>query len=241
MSEPVLAALPQSRCRVWLMATGDERVRLRCFCRHGGDRRMWCDGCPTLRFAGRIVRRGKAREMRALIGQLVDGLRLPIPTDPDALFAALIASVSEMRGREVLLIKEEFPHQTASGLFLDLPAYDLIVVDKRATPLHQLAIFFHEVWHMLKGDCGNHLVGKTVATRLLSTYTSLPELHETVRKVAARTEFNRREEADAERFGLLAVAQVRVWLEGEPDSTSTDRDRIAGRIGASLGHRRPQV
>lgn len=179
--------------------------------------------------------------MRNLIGQVADGLSLPIPTDPDRLFAALIATVSEMRGREVRLLKEEFPYQTASGLWLDLPDKDLIVVDKRATPLHQLVIFFHEVWHMLKGDCGHHLVGEAMATRMLSTRTDLPELPETVRKVAARTEFNRREEADAERFGLLAVTQFRVLLEGEPDNRATDSGQIADRIGASLGHRRPQV
>ncbi|KAA0942232.1 toxin-antitoxin system, toxin component [Streptomyces apricus] len=178
--------------------------------------------------------------MRNLIGQLVDGISLPVPTDPDLLFAALIARVSELRGREVRLVKEEFPQQTASGLWLDLPAYDLVVVDKRATPLHQLAIFFHEVWHMLKGDCGNHGVGKAVAARMLSTGAELPELQEPVRKVAARTEFDRREEADAERFGLLAVTRFRVWLEGEAADTAVDRGRLAGRIGASLGQRRPQ-
>ena len=196
-----------------------------------------------LKSAGRIVLTGKAREMRNLIGRLVEGLGLPVPTDPDRLFTALLAALSEMRGREVLLVKEEFPHQTASGLWLDLPDHDLIVVDKRATSLHQLAIFFHEVWHMLKGDCGNHPVGRTVAARMLSTRGDLPALQETVRRVAARTEFNRREEADAERFGLLAVTRFRVWIEGDPNdtATATDRGQIAGRIGASLGHRRPQV
>ncbi|MCX4238218.1 toxin-antitoxin system, toxin component [Streptomyces sp. NPDC020707] len=178
--------------------------------------------------------------MRKLIGQLVDGLTLPVPTEPDTLFAALVTTVSELRGREVRLVKEEFPHQTASGLWLDLPAYDLIVVDKRATPMHQLAIFFHEVWHMLRGDCGNHVVGKAVAARMATTGAELPELREPVRKVAARTEFDRREEADAERFGLLAVTRLRVWLEGEPDSAAMDRSKIAGRIGASLGQRRPR-
>ncbi|MFG2348699.1 toxin-antitoxin system, toxin component [Streptomyces phaeochromogenes] len=187
------------------------------------------------------MRTGKAKEMRNLIGQLADGLSLSVPTDSERLFAALIESVSEIRGREVHLIKEEFPHQTASGLWLDLPTHDLIVVDKRATPLHQLAIFFHEVWHMLKGDCGNHLVGTAVAARMLTTRADLPDLQETVRKVAARTEFDRSEEADAERFGLLAVTQFRVWLEGGPNGMAMDRDQIAGRIGASLGHRRPQV
>ncbi|MFF2848518.1 toxin-antitoxin system, toxin component [Streptomyces sp. NPDC058001] len=185
--------------------------------------------------------------MRHLIDRLDGGLGLPVRTEGDALFDALIADLSRIRGREVTLVKEEFPHRTASGLWLDLPGHDLIVVDRRATPLHQLAIFFHEVWHMVKGDCGGHAVGKAVAARMLSARADipglpdLPQLQEAVLKVAARTEFDSTEEADAERFGLLAVTRFRVRLEGGPEGVPTDRRRIAGRIGASLGHRRPRV
>ncbi|MFF3611406.1 toxin-antitoxin system, toxin component [Streptomyces sp. NPDC002580] len=179
--------------------------------------------------------------MRRLVGELVADVALPVPTEPAALFDALIRLVSAKTGRELVLLQEEFPHRTASGLWLDLPDRDIIVIDRRTTPLHQLAIFFHEVWHMLEGACGNHPLGQSVATRMLSTRPDLPRLEETVRRVAARTEFKHSEEAAAEMFGLLAVTQFRVWLEGEPGGAPADLDEVAGRIGASLGNRRRRV
>jgi hypothetical protein len=180
----------------------------------------------------------KAREMRRLIDQLVEQLALPVPTDPDSLFAALTAAAGTVRGREIVVLKEEFPHRTATGLWLDMPEYDMIVVDKRATPLHQLAIFCHELWHMFKGDCGHHVEGIAVAGRLLHDRADLVGV---VNRVAARTEFNERSEQDAETFALKAVTHFRVWLERDADSIAVDQNQIAGRIGASLGHRRSQV
>lgn len=70
--------------------------------------------------------------MRNLIDWLADGVSLPVPAAPDALFDALIAVVSDIRGREVVLLKEEFPHRTATGLWLDMPDHDIVLVDKRA-------------------------------------------------------------------------------------------------------------
>lgn len=59
--------------------------------------------------------------------------------------------------------------------------------------------------------------------------------------MAARTEFHERSEQEAETFALRAVTHLRIWLEGETGSPSTDRTQVAGRIGASLGHRGPKV
>ncbi|MFF3412232.1 toxin-antitoxin system, toxin component [Streptomyces sp. NPDC002742] len=184
------------------------------------------------------MRTGKAKEMRNLIGQLTDGLGLPVPTTPDTLFAALIDRVSEIRGRQVILLKEEFPHRTATGLWLDMPEYDIIVVDKRAAPVHKLAIICHEVWHMIKGDCGHHSAGVSAAARALD---GRADLHQAVRAMAARTEFHERSEQEAETFALRAVTHLRIWLEGEPGGPSADRTQVAGRIGASLGHRRSKA
>ncbi|MET7981898.1 MULTISPECIES: toxin-antitoxin system, toxin component [unclassified Streptomyces] len=184
------------------------------------------------------MRTRKAKEMRKLIGQLTDGLVLPVPADPDALFAALIDRASVIRGRQVILLKEEFPHRTATGLWLDMPEHDIILVDRRAAPVHKLAIICHEIWHMIKGDCGHHADGVPAAARTLSDRA---DFQQAARTVAARTEFHARAEQDAETFALRAVTQLRVWLEGDPGSPSGDRTEIADRIGASLGHRRFKV
>ena len=87
-------------------------------------------------FLERTVRR--VRVMRRLVDELVAGIGLPVPTEPDALFDALIRLVSAKTGRELIVLRKEFPHRTASGLWLDLPDRDIIVIDERATPLHQI-------------------------------------------------------------------------------------------------------
>ena len=184
------------------------------------------------------------KEMRRLIDHLADGLHArgpAVPADADSLCAALITVVRDLRGRDIEVLKEEFPHRTATGLWLDLPTHDLIVIDKRAAPLHQLAIFCHEIWHMIKDDCGHHVAGVDVAARMLDNNADLRNLKQTVLRVAARSVFDEKAEQSAETFALKAVTQFRIWLEGQPDHLAQDRTRVAGRIGASLGSRRPQV
>jgi hypothetical protein len=180
------------------------------------------------------VRSSRKKEMRRLIDHVVGNLGLPIPTEPDVLFAALIREVGKIRQREIRLLKEPFPPQTASGLWLRLETYDLVVVDSRATPLHQLAILGHELGHMLLGKCGQHDAAQAVAGQLKSTRGGIDEALE----VAARTRFDDEDERRAETFALIAVTQTRQYLEGTP---FTAPHGIAGRIGKSLGHRRPQV
>jgi hypothetical protein len=182
------------------------------------------------------------REMRRFIDRLAGELQsgkheLPVPLTAEALCDALIDVVSEIRGRKVMLLREEFPEQMASGMWLDLADQDLILVDVRAKPLHQLAILCHEMWHMINGDCGHHVTGTSVAARMLDQRAGLQDLRGTVVRAAARSEFDERAEQAAETFALKAVTHFRFWLEGEPDSR--DRTRVAGRIGASLGSRRP--
>ena len=90
--------------------------------------------------------------MRRLAGVLIGPMRVPVPADPEALFDALVDSVSRWRGREVVVRREAFPPHTASGLWLEADTQDVVVVDKRAAVWHQIVIFCHEVWHMNQQD-----------------------------------------------------------------------------------------
>ncbi|RFU86829.1 toxin-antitoxin system, toxin component [Streptomyces triticagri] len=187
------------------------------------------------------MRRRRPREVKDLITRLGNRLDLPVPAEPEQLFTALLAAASDLRGRRIVLLKEEFPHQTATGLWLDLPDRDLIVVDARATPFHQLAIICHEIWHILKGDCGHHDEAASGAAQALRDRS---ELHSAVRQVAARTAFDEASEQDAETFALYAAAQFRSRLQdggAAAPAPATDRSGIGGRISASLGDGRPQV
>lgn len=181
---------------------------------------------------------GIGKEMRRLCGELVAELDLPAPAAPDELYTALCGAMSRRRGRPVHVRTSAFPPGTASGLWLDMADQDLVVIEERTAPEHQLVILGHELWHMQAGHGGHHVDGATVAARLIGDTTDLAA---TVRAVAARTRFDLEEEQDAERFGLLLASKCRTWLTGAAawgaGPGTRQAEHLAGRIGASLGYR----
>ncbi|MER6692540.1 toxin-antitoxin system, toxin component [Streptomyces minutiscleroticus] len=174
--------------------------------------------------------------MRRLCGELVGGLSLPAPARPADLYTALCEGMSGRRGRPVRHRTAVFPPGTASGLWLDMADQDLVVIEERTAPEHQLVILGHELWHMRTGHCAHHVPGAAVAARLLSDSA---DLRATVLKVAARTRFDLAEEKEAECFGLLLASRCRGWLAGPGRRGPVPRDDVAGRIAASLGHGAP--
>ncbi|SOE07852.1 hypothetical protein SAMN06272765_8771 [Streptomyces sp. Ag109_G2-15] len=189
---------------------------------------------------GRTV--GIGRDMRRLCAELVGELTLPAPAPPHELYRALCETMSRRRGRPVHFRTAAFPPGTASGLWLDMADRDLIVVEERTAPAHQLVILGHELWHMQADHCGHHLdhAGIGVATRLLSDDTDQAALQATIHRVAARTRFDQAEEREAETFGLLLASKCRTWLAGSALRGPGRRDDVAGRIEASLGYPGPQ-
>ncbi|MFV0132655.1 toxin-antitoxin system, toxin component [Streptomyces sp. HMX87] len=174
--------------------------------------------------------------MRRLCGELVAELTLPAPASPADLYAALCEAMSRRRGRPVVFRTAAFPPGTASGLWLDMTDQDLVVVEERTAPDHQLVILGHELWHMKAGHCGRHAEGGAVAARLLGEHLDEDALRATVRAVAARTRFDQAEEKEAESFGLLLASKCRTWLAGSSLRGPVQRDHLAGRIEASLGY-----
>ncbi|MEU6404605.1 toxin [Streptomyces sp. NPDC046985] len=167
--------------------------------------------------------------MRRLADALVDRVSVPAPADPETLFAALVESVGAWRGRPVVVRREVFPPHTASGLWLEGEAQDVVVVDRRAAVWHQIVIFCHEVWHM----------NRRAQDRGSAPVTGAP------RPVAARTDFSLADEQEADQFGMLMGGRLRAWLEeGQADSVpaadpAAEGD-LAGRIGAALNYRGTQ-
>ncbi|MEV0640480.1 toxin-antitoxin system, toxin component [Streptomyces sp. NPDC050619] len=187
--------------------------------------------------------------MRRLCGELVAELDLPAPARPTDLYGALCDAMSRRRGRPVTFRTAAFPPGTASGLWLDMADRDLVVIEERTAPDHQLVILGHELWHMKAGHCGHHVEGVKVATRLLSDHTDGAEgtdgtdetgLRATVLNLAARSRFDLADEREAESFGLLLASKCRTWLAGSSLRGPVQRDHLAGRIEASLGYLGPQ-
>ncbi|AZP23627.1 toxin-antitoxin system, toxin component [Streptomyces aquilus] len=176
--------------------------------------------------------------MRRLCGELVAELPFPAPAaHPTELYTALCEAMSRRRGRPVHFRTSAFPVGTASGLWLDMADQDLVVVEERTAPDHQLVILGHELWHMQAGHSSHHVEGAAVAARMLSDDA---DLRAAVLKVAARSRFDQEDEKEAERFGLLLASKCRTWLDGSSVRGPVQRDRLAGRIEASLGYLGPQ-
>ncbi|WP_320782883.1 toxin-antitoxin system, toxin component [Streptomyces sp. CRN 30] len=186
--------------------------------------------------------------MRRLCGRLVAELALEVPAPPADLYAALCEAMSRRRGRPVLFRTAAFPPGTASGLWLDMADRDLVVVEERTAPEHQLVILGHELWHMKAGHRGHVTEGVTAAARLLggggedlrtpgdAWYVDEDALRATVRAVAARSRFDLADEREAESFGLLLASKCRTRLAGASLRGPVQRDHLAGRIEASLGY-----
>ncbi|WP_330462020.1 toxin-antitoxin system, toxin component [Streptomyces sp. NBC_00820] len=176
--------------------------------------------------------------MRRLCTELAGELTLPAQTPPHELYGALCEAMSRRRGRPVQFRTAAFPPGTASGLWLDMADRDLVVVEERTAPDHQLVILGHELWHM-QADHGTHQhtgPGVQGAARLLGEGTDRAALQAAVHRIAARTRFEQAEEREAEAFGLLLASKLRTRMTGSALRGPVQRDDVAGRIEASLGY-----
>jgi hypothetical protein len=113
-----------------------------------------------------------AAEMRKLTAGLSKAVRgrFDAPVDVRELGAALCAEMSARRGgRPVKLRFERFPDGIGvTGLWMEFPDFDLVIVEERAETVQQLVILGHELWHMHAGHCHHHLPGADAAALALS-------------------------------------------------------------------------
>ncbi|MEV7413703.1 toxin-antitoxin system, toxin component [Streptomyces sp. NPDC089919] len=160
--------------------------------------------------------------------ELFTGLPRPVPETVEELLRAICGYLTETSGREVRLMMEPFPVGTVSGLWLDLGDHDVIAVEANTSPLHQLVIMGHELWHRKEGACGHSAAGAMAAARMLGDRWTLSEA---VAHVSARTDVDLDEERRAEKFGRMLASKFRPYLEG---TRGAPADGIASRIWASL-------
>ncbi|MEV4949068.1 toxin-antitoxin system, toxin component [Streptomyces sp. NPDC053755] len=162
--------------------------------------------------------------------ELIAGLPQPVPHEPVELMKAICGGAAKSSGREVRLMLEEFPPDTVTGLWLDLGDHHLIAVEANTSPLHQVVILGHELWHLKEGHCGHGGgAGAKAAARMLGDRWSLADA---VTHVAARTEPDHEEERRAEKFGRMLADRCRPFLEGR--RAASPSAGVAGRIWASF-------
>ncbi|NGO47218.1 toxin-antitoxin system, toxin component [Streptomyces ureilyticus] len=187
--------------------------------------------------------------METLSAQLIAGVAQMAPGDDDGILTALSQVLGAMRGRPVILKREDFPLDSVSGLWLDMADMDIIAVRRDAVDSqHELVILGHEIWHMTQGHCTAHTkagpaaarghsstagaVDHVVARLLASPDGQLGDLSPRELHYAARTDFHAEDEAEAELFGLKLATAMR---EHRRIHRRPDLRHVAGRIENSLG------
>ncbi|MFE7835995.1 toxin-antitoxin system, toxin component [Streptomyces sp. NPDC057474] len=202
------------------------------------------------------------RKLTAGLSKAVRG-RLDAPVDVRELGAALCAEMSARRGgRPVKLRFERFPDGIGvTGLWMEFPDFDLVIVEERAETVQQLVILGHELWHMHAGHCHNHLPGADAAALALSGETGRPggpgecdasalpplspELSAALGQggtpIAARNGSHESDEQEAEDFGHRLATAFRSWVDtgqGGSADPADSADPVGQAIQASLGYRR---
>ncbi|MFJ6792847.1 toxin-antitoxin system, toxin component [Streptomyces sp. NPDC091268] len=150
------------------------------------------------------------RAMRGLGSDLLADAHLRAPSGAGEIIGSVCAAYARRRGgRPVEFRFAAFPPDTASGLWLELVERDLLVIEERTRPEHQLVIACHELWHMDEGVCDRHGPGMAVAARLTAHRGGLAELlrcdtglETVIRQAAARADREDPAEIRAETFGL---------------------------------------
>lgn len=179
------------------------------------------------------------RAMRKLGADLVAAARLTANTEAAGIIAELCTAYGRDRDRPVLFRFAAFPPDTASGLWLEMEDRDLLVIEERTRPEHQLVIACHELWHVDEGTCDRHGTGMAVAARLTGGHGGLAELlrsehglSSVVRQAAARADREDPAEIRAETFGLHLGLILKTFL---PPPREEQVPEAIERIKSSFG------
>ncbi|WP_443078319.1 toxin-antitoxin system, toxin component [Streptomyces sp. SP17KL33] len=191
------------------------------------------------------------RKLTAGLSKAVRG-RLDAPVGVRELGAALCAEMSARRGgRPVELRFERFPDGIGvTGLWMEFPDFDLVIVEERAETVQQLVILGHELWHMHAGHCHHQLPGADAAAlaaadpgapgvpgeRASALPPLSPELSAALGQggtpIAARNGSHESDEQQAEDFGHRLATAFRSWVD-TGQSGSAEAAEAAGAAGTS--------
>jgi hypothetical protein len=181
--------------------------------------------------------------MRRVCTALVDDLCLPVPAEPQQLFEALSAKMSQLRGRPVRHLLVAFPPCTVTGLWVATDDMDYVFCEQHTSLVHQLRIFFHEFWHLYDGHEGGTVGAALGLDDNLAPSDLVPAIgqDQLARIIAARSPCSRREEEDAELFAWLLTAKVSRWMHKQQWTVPEHAADIIGRLEAVLAYRRGEA
>ncbi|MFE6272332.1 toxin-antitoxin system, toxin component [Streptomyces goshikiensis] len=144
------------------------------------------------------------------LGRLAAAVRKGMPLSGEMVLRTICDRMAEMRGRPIDLRIRPFPAgMVASGLWINLPDKDVIVVEECTDLDHQIVILGHELGHMRAAHEGIDADGLQVAARMLDDGADLS----LVTSIAARSCCDEVQEGEAETFGLLLGSYISPLLE----------------------------
>lgn len=150
----------------------------------------------------------------------------------------LVKTLSERRGRPMVLRPWALEKPGPSGLWIDYPQMDVILYQEETTRLHQQQIILHEVLHVLVDEWEDkHEEGPEVPTdEFVESWSDLvPDLDpKLIRRVAARCAYDDAEECSVE----LAATIILEWSSVVDALPALSEDPQVRRVQAALGDRR---
>lgn len=190
----------------------------------------------------------KQQGMRKSVNGLVRGVsHLEALVTSELLCLTLCEVMGKRLKRPIEFRTTPFPPGTAGGLALNLGDRDLIVVERKTAPEHQVIITGHELRHLELGHCHTAVAEGTVAARLLRHDADLDGVVSSVLAIAGRQSpaladqdgagvKNAQEQEDsAELFGLELAHRVSHLLATK-GFDAPDRATTKGRIAAALSY-----
>jgi hypothetical protein len=174
------------------------------------------------------------RDLHRRLRQELRSLGVVPPLDVDK----LVKTLSERRGRPMVLRPWALEMPGPSGLWIDYPQMDVILYQEETTRLHQQQIILHEVLHVLVDEWEDkHEEGPEVPTdEFVESWSGLvPDLDpKLIRRVAARCAYDDAEECSVE----LAATIILEWSSVVDALPALSEDPQVRRVQAALGDRR---
>ncbi|WP_026423322.1 hypothetical protein [Actinokineospora inagensis] len=161
--------------------------------------------------------RSRTKEVSRALRHCADRLaELDVPTGTDV--AGVARLLGARTGRLVHLAAVPMTSGAPSGMWLALPAIDLVVYDAGTTRSHQEHIIAHELAHLAFGHRGTEPVDDTTARLLFPTLD--PRL---VRDMLSRADYSDRCELEAEVMASLLLRNAHTGGDTRADDTVLGR------------------
>ncbi len=168
-----------------------------------------------------------SRQLRARCEALLTEVELIMPFDKREFCRRL----GKRRGRPILLHGlDSAATGLPSGWWGDLADADLILYDNTTTPYHQDNIVLHEVGHVVADHYADQRLDEDVAEFMMPTIGRLQ-----AQRQAARHDYSRQEEQEAEFFARFVLGLVRPDTGGGRSQADPQRRALLKRLDDTFG------